>query len=329
MRRRSLLAAFAALAVRPAARANAQRPPRIIAFLVGLPLDHPVVVERYDRLRRLLAGRGWVEGQTIGFRLFTVTSEPGALAARVAEIVAGRPDIICAGSSTETAALLAATKRIPVLFTTASDPVGSGFVRSLERPDGNATGFSNNDPAMAPKWIELLREIAPATTRLGVLYNPATAPAGGAGYLAALRTGARLVDLAVVDTPLSAVSEIEPAIATLAREEGIGLFAMPDSFLFRNAARVAGAAARHRLPAIYPYEVFVEAGGLLSYSGGRDETEELIAGYIDLILRGANIAELPVQFSRSFELVINEAAAAALGLAVPTSLRVRATRMIA
>ncbi|TCR67256.1 ABC transporter substrate-binding protein [Bosea sp. BK604] len=328
MRRRSFLTGLTALAANLPAAGRASERVRTVALLIGLPIDHPVVRLRVGMLREQLALRGWEEGRNLRLRIRPNGFDESMLVEAARELVREAPDVIVAGSSAEAVAALSATKTIPVLFGTASDPVGSGFVRSLDRPDNNATGFSNNDPSMSGKWVELLTEIAPATRRMGLIYNPATAAAGGSTYVAQMRAAAAERGVAIVDCPLSSQAQIEPAIAKLAEDIGTGLMFPPDSFTYRFASVCAGAAARHRLPAIYVFDIFVSAGGLMSYTGGRDESSELIASYVDLILRGADVAELPVQFSRSFELVINERAATELGLTLPTSLRVRATRIV-
>lgn len=330
MHRRFLLAALATsgLAISTHAVRSAE-PAKRVSIMIGLPLDHPIVQARTAELRRLLADRGWVDGRNLRMDLRAWGTSEADLLRAAAEIVRDRPDIIVVGSSAETAAVLAETRQIPVLFATASDPVGSGFVRSLERPDGNATGFSNNDPAMAEKWVELLTEIAPATRRIGVVFNPSTTPAAGKTYLARLQAampaGGSTFEILHVTEP----SAIDRVIADFAAKgAGGGLIYLPDSFTFRHAALCSIAAARAALPAVYPFDTFTLQGGLMSYAGAREETGELIASYVDLILRGANVAELPVQFSRSFELVINEKAAAALGLTLPASLRIRAQRIL-
>jgi len=328
MRRRSFLTGLTALAANLPAAGRASERVRTVALLIGLPIDHPVVRLRVGMLREQLALRGWEEGRNLRLRIRPNGFDESMLVEAARELVREAPDVIVAGSSAEAVAALSVTKTIPVLFGTASDPVGSGFVRSLDRPDNNATGFSNNDPSMSGKWVELLTEIAPATRRMGLIYNPATAAAGGSTYVAQMRAAAAERGVAIVDCPLSSQAQIEPAIAKLAEDIGTGLMFPPDSFTYRFASVCAGAAARHRLPAIYVFDIFVSAGGLMSYTGGRDESSELIASYVDLILRGADVAELPVQFSRSFELVINERAATELGLTLPTSLRVRATRIV-
>jgi putative ABC transport system substrate-binding protein len=327
MLRRSALLSLAALPLWRAPLAAAGRE-RLIAFVLGIPLDHPVAVARMTALRHHLTQRGWVEGRNLRFQFRIVTAEPGSLERAATEAIALAPDLIVAGSSTETAAILAATKTLPVLFTTASDPVGSGFVRSLERPDGNATGFSNNDPGMAAKWIELLKELAPSLTRIGVIFNPATAPAAGETYLDHLRRHAGDAGVSIVSAPVSDLARIDAVLGELARTAGTGLFFPPDSFTFRAARAFVAGATAHHMPAMYCYETFPLNGGLMSYTGGRSDTDEMVAGYVDLIFRGASIAELPVQFSRSFELVINERVAASLGLSIPLSLRVRAGRII-
>jgi putative ABC transport system substrate-binding protein len=327
MLRRSALLSLASLPFWRAPLAAAGRD-KVIVFVVGIPLDHPVAVARMTALRLHLTQRGWVEGRNLRFQFKVVTAELGSLERSVAETVALAPDLIVAGSSTETAAVLARTKTIPVLFTTASDPVGSGFVRSLERPEGNATGFSNNEPGIAGKWIELLKELAPAVVRIGVVFNPATAPAAGETYLEALRLHGAQVGVTIVGAPVSDVGRIDAVLGELARVPGTGLFFPPDSFTFRAAKTFIAGVNAHRMPAMYCYETFPLNGGLISYTGGRNDNDEMVANYIDLIFRGASIAELPVQFSRSFELVINERVAASLGLSIPQSLRVRAAQIV-
>lgn len=330
MRRRSFLAVLASCGVATSTQPlqSAERF-RHVAGLVGLALDTPIVQTRLQEVRQRLAERGWIEGQNLRLGLRFSGSSEAELRRAAAELVRDNPDIIIVSSSAETAAVLALTRTTPVLFSTASDPVGSGFVRSLERPEGNATGFSNNDPVMSDKWLELLTEIAPQTQRIGVVFNPRTTPAAGETYLARLRAAAVNARLSLGPVAVMDEASIESAIAGFAGHgSGGGLVFLPDSFTFRYAALCAAASARHRLPAIYPFDTFTRQGGLMSYTGGRDEASELIASYSDLILRGANVAELPVQFSRSFELVINETAAATLGLSVPLSLRIRATRIV-
>jgi len=330
MHRRSFLIALGASGLAISDRqALAAEPVRRVMLMVGVPLDHPLLRARIAELSRILAERGWFEGRNLHLTWrFSGVSED-ELARAAADVVREQPDVIVVGSSAETAAILAHTRQIPVLFSTASDPVGSGFVRSLERPDGNATGFSNNDPAMSEKWVELLTEIAPATRRIGVVFNPHTTPAAGESYLARMRSSIPGEEIALQTIHVSEPAQIIREITAFASKgSGSGLVFLPDSFTFRNAAICTDAVAKQRLPAIYPFDTFTLQGGLISYTGAREETAELIASYIDLILRGANVAELPVQFSRSFELVINRTAAAALGLDLPPSLRIRATRIV-
>ncbi len=330
MRRRSFLAGLASCGVTAFAQpVHSTERLKHVAVMISLPLDTPIVQARLQEIRQRLAERGWVEGQNLRLGTRFSGSSEAELSRAAAELVRENPDIIIVSSSAETAAVLALTRTTPVLFGTASDPVGSGFVRSLERPEGNATGFSNNDPVMADKWLELLTEIAPETRRIGVVFNPRTTPAAGETYLARLRAGAAHARLSLGPVAVMDAVGIEGAIADFAGQgSGGGLVFLPDSFTFRYAAQCAKASARYRLPAIYPFDTFTRQGGLMSYTGGRDEASDLIASYSDLILRGANVAELPVQFSRSFELVINEMAAASLGLSVPLSLRIRATRIV-
>jgi putative tryptophan/tyrosine transport system substrate-binding protein len=183
------------------------------------------------------------------------------------ELVALQPDLILSHITPTTAALLQQTRTIPIIFATVSDPVGSGFVASFPRPGGNVIGFTSIEPTMAGKWLELLKEIAPRVARVAFLFNPMTAPYAGY-FLNPLKAAALSSGVEVIAVPVRDTSELETVVAAQARELNSGLIGAPDSFLDVHRADVASLAARHRLPAVYPFRQFAEVGGLLSYASG-------------------------------------------------------------
>jgi putative ABC transport system substrate-binding protein len=231
--------------------------------------------------------------------------------------------LILSSSTPTTAALLNETRTIPVVFANISDPLGSGFVASYPRPGGNVTGFTNMEPTMAGKWLELLKESAPRITRVAMLFNPATA-AYAEYWLNPFKSAAAAFAVAATAAPVHDASELESVIAAQAREPNGGLIVMPDSFPLDHAAAVTSLAARYRLPAVYPYRIFAELGGLLTYGNDRLDSYRRAAGYADRILKGEKPGELPVQFPVKFELVVNLKAGKALGLDLPPSLLGRA-----
>ena len=243
------------------------------------------------------------------------------------ELVALQPDLFLSDGTPATAALLQQTRTIPIIFANAADPVGSGFVASLPRPGGNVTGFTNMEPTMASKWLELLKEIAPRVNRVALLFNPATAPYAEY-WLSPFKAAAAFFTLEPIVAPVRDTSELETVVAAQAREPNGGLIVMPDTFTTGHRAEIAALAARYRLPAVYAFRFFAEVGGLLSY--GNDLTNDFrrAATYADRILKGEKPSELPVQLPTKFELVINLKAAKALGLTVPPALLATADEVI-
>ena len=243
------------------------------------------------------------------------------------ELVALQPDLILSQNTPTTAALLQQTRTIPIIFATVSDPVGSGFVASFPRPGGNVTGFTNFEPTMAGKWLELLKEIAPRVNRVAFLFNPATAPYAEY-YLNPFKAAAASFAVEAIAAPVRDTSELESVIAAQAREPNGGLIVMPDSFTTAHRVEITSLAARYRLPAVYPFRFFTEVGGLLSYGNDQLDHFRRAATYADRILKGAKPSELPVQAPVKFELVINLKTAKALGLDVPPTLLARADEVI-
>jgi putative ABC transport system substrate-binding protein len=223
--------------------------------------------------------------------------------------------------------LLQHTRTIPIVFAVVSDPIGSGFVTSFPRPGGNVTGFTNIEPTMASKWPELLKEVAPRITRVAFLFNPVTAPYAES-YLSPFKRAGASLALEAIAAPVRSISELESMIAAQARTPNGGLVVMTDSFLVDHRADIAALAARYRLPAIYPFRDFIEAGGLLSYGNDLLDSFHRAATYVDRILKGATPNELPVQAPVKFELVINLKTAKALGLTIPPPLLARADQVI-
>ena len=270
---------------------------------------------------------GWAEGRNIriDFRWAALDAE---LMQRFAkELVALQPDIILSNTTPTTTALLQQTRTIPIVFVLVADPVGSGFVASFPRPGGNATGFTNIEPTMPSKWLELFKEIAPRIARVAALFNPATARYAEY-YLGPLKAAAASFAVEASAAPVQDISEIEPIIAAQAREPNGGLIVMPDTFMNEHRSEITSLAARYRLPAIYPYRVFAEFGGLMSYGDDLTDNFRRAASYVDRILKGEKPAELPVQAPVKFELVINLKTAKALGLDVPLQFQQRAEKII-
>jgi putative ABC transport system substrate-binding protein len=301
---------------------------QVVALVGGVPLSDEAVSARVEELKQGLVKLGWIEGRNLHLVIRSTEGDPAARSRMAAELVAQRPDVITTSSTFETATVARETKTIPVIFSTVTDPVGSGFVQSLARPGGNITGFSSNGPAMAGKWLQLLLEAAPGRHPIGVMFNPETAPGAGKRYMAELVAPASEAGVEVTAVPVTAPDEIDAAMARFAAAGAPGLILIPDSFTVRHRARIIAAANERRIPAISPYRYFVTAGGLMSYGGALEEPGKQVAIYVDLILRGADVAELPVQTTRKFDLAINARTADALQLTLPATLLARADQIV-
>lgn len=329
MRRRefiTLLGGGAALASPSAVRA--QNRVRKIGVLMGFAESDPVAQAYWTAFREGLQKLGWAEGSNIGIDIRWANADDAEARQRFAkELVALQPDIIIGHNTPTTAALLQQTRSIPIVFVIVSDPVGSNFVASFSRPGGNVTGFTNIEPTMAGKWLEMLKEIAPRVNRVALLLNPTTAPFAEY-YLNPFKAAAASFAVEAIVAPVHNTSEIETAIAAQARAPNGGLVVMTDSYLVAHRAEITSLAARYRLPAVYPFRSFVDGGGLLSYGNDLPDSFRRAAGYADRILKGAKPSELPVQAPVKFELVINLKTAKTLGLEVPAQLQQRADEVI-
>jgi putative ABC transport system substrate-binding protein len=325
LRRREFISLLGGAAVWPLA-ARAQQPERIrrIGVLMGYPEAQSEFASFVQELQKL----GWAEGRNLRTDIrWGIPADPESMHRFAKELVALQPDLILSQSTPTTAALLQETRTIPIVFAIVADPVGSGFVASLARPGGNATGFVVTEGSLGGKWLELLKEIAPRVTRIAALFNPAMAPYAEY-WLSPFEAAAPSFAVEAIRAPIQDTSELESVIAAQAREPNSGLFVLPDAFTFAYRVEIVSLAVRYRLPAVYAFRFFTELGGLLSYGNDLNENFRRAATYADRILKGEKPSELPVQAPVKFEMVINLKAATGLGLTVPPTLLGLADKVI-
>jgi putative tryptophan/tyrosine transport system substrate-binding protein len=316
-----------AVASPPAAHAQQERM-RLIGVLMGYAESdseaQAQIAAFQDRLQKL----GWIEGRNTRIDIRWANPTDAATMQRFAkEIVALQPEVILASSTPTTTALLQETRTIPVVFAAVGDPVGSGFVASFPRPGGNVTGFITVEGSLGGKWLELLKQIAPHVARVALLLNPATATYAES-YLNAFKAAAASVGVQAVAAPVHDRSEFDAVIAAQAREPNSGLIVLADAFTVTHRVEITSLAARYRLPAIYPFRLFAEVGGLLSYGVDLTDNFRRAATYVDRILKGERPSELPVQAPTKYELIINLKTAKALGLTIPHNLLVLADEVL-
>jgi len=324
--RRELLAGLGGAAAAWPLAARAQQPERMrrVGALMGYPEAQSELASFLQELQKL----GWVEGRNLRTDIrWWIAADPESTHRFAKELVALQPDLILSQTTPTTAALLQETRTIPIVFAILADPVGSGFVASLARPGGNATGFVVMEGSLGGKWLELLKEIAPRVARVAALFNPTTA-SYFEYYLKPFYAAAASFGVVAITAPVHDMSELESVIATLALEPNGGLVVPPDPFTVAYSAEIISLAARYRLPAVYPVRFFAELGGLLSYGNDVNDNFRRAATYADRILKGEKPNELPVQAPVKFELVINLKTAKALGLDVPFQLQQRADEVI-
>ncbi len=278
-------------------------------------------------LRQGLQELGWNEARNLRIDSRWPAGDLDRIRATAKELVALQPDLIFAGNTPSVASLLRETRTIPIVFANLADPVGSGLVASLARPGGNATGFAAFEFSLGSKWLEMLKEIAPGTTRVAVLFNPDTAPFAR-HFVSTLEAAAPAFSVRLTAAPTHTVRDVEDAMAAQSRESGGSLIVLPDNFTFTNRTSVISLAARFRLPAIYAFRVQALDGGLISYGPETSDLYRRAASYIDRILRGASPADMPVQQPTKYEMVINLKTAKALGLEVPSFFQQRADEVI-
>jgi putative tryptophan/tyrosine transport system substrate-binding protein len=328
MRRREFISLLGGAAAWPlAARAQQGERMRRIGVLMSFAESDPEAQARVAAFREGLQKLGWTEGRNIRIDTRWATANVESIQRFAKELLALQPELVLSATTPTTAALLQQTRTVPIIFAVVSDPVGSGFVESYARPDGNVTGFTNFEPTIAGKWLELLKEIAPRVERVAFLFNPGTAPYVEY-YLNSFKAAAASFVMETIAAPVHTTSELASVIAAQARKPNSSLIVTPDTFTTAHRVEIISLAARHRLPAVYPFPYFAEAGGLLSYGSDIFDNYRRAASYADRILRGAKPSELPVQAPVKFDLVINLKTAKALGLDVPPTLVARADKVI-
>jgi putative ABC transport system substrate-binding protein len=329
MRRREFIG-FVGGAVAWPIKARAQQPERMprIGVLMASTADDPESQARIAAFLQGLQQLGWVDGRNVRIEIRWATTNPDDIRRHAAELAALAPDVILAATGTLTVApLLQATRTLPIVFAVVIDPVGAGFVTSLARPGGNATGFTVFEYGMSGKWLELLKEIAPRVMRAAVLRDPTIA--SGIGQFAAVQAVAPSLGVELSPVDVREAGEIERALTAFARSSSNGgLIVTSSPLASRHRDLIVTLAARHRLPAVYSSRHYITAGGLISY--GPDFVDQLrqAAGYVDRILKGEKPADLPVQSATKYETVINLKTAKALGSTVPQSVLSRADEVI-
>jgi putative tryptophan/tyrosine transport system substrate-binding protein len=285
--------------------------------------------EGQARLAAFLKGLqqwGWTEGRNVRIDIRWGAGNADEIRKYAAELAALAPDVIFASGTASVGPMLQATRTVPIVFANVADPVGAGFVDSLARPGGNASGFIQFEYSLSGKWLELLKQIAPGVTRAAVLRDPAIT--SGIGQFAVIQSVAPSVGVEVSAINVRDAGEIERAVTAFARSSNGGLIVTASALAVLHRQLIIALAARHKLPAVYYRRYFVTSGGLISY--GYDVVEQFrgAAGYVDRILKGATPADLPVQAPTKYELVINLKTAKALGLEVPPTLLARADEVI-
>ena len=325
LRRREFITMLGGAAAAWPLAARAQQPERMrrIGALMYLAADDPDSPALVAAFARGLQELGWIEGRNIQIDYRWGGGDLDRVRRYAAELVALAPDVILVTSGSALAALQNATRTVPIVFASVSDPVGAGYVASLARPGGNTTGFTLFEYSISGKWLELLKQLAPGMTRAAVIRYPSIT--SGTGQFAAIQAVAP--PLGVELTPIDArdAGGIEHAVAGFARG-GLIVTASPSAFLRREL--IIAAVARHRLPAVYPIRLYVAKGGLISYGPDEIEQHRRAASYIDRILKGERPADLAVQHPTKYDLVINLKTAKALGLEVPPTLLARADEVI-
>jgi putative ABC transport system substrate-binding protein len=301
---------------------------RRIGVMMSIAEDDPLRASYVGALLEGLRAAGWIEGRNVKIDYRWAGGNIDRMKELAKDLVAARPDAMLAHTSPATIALMRETATIPIVFVTVTEPLTQGLVKSLAHPGGNVTGFTNFEFSMGGKWIEILKEIAPATSQASVIFNPDTAPGGGDIFLRSIEAGARSLAIAVTAAAVRNPVEIEAAISALSQSPGAGLIVPPDVFLVVHREKIIELAARYRVPTIYQYDYFTKSGGLLSYGVDVPDLFRRAGGYIDRFLNGANPAELPVQAPTKFQLVVNLKTAKSLGLTIPESFLLRADEVI-
>ena len=310
----------------PASAQQGERMPRV-GLVSNAPEASRQAQQDADAFHQGLQELGWTDGRNI--RIDFHWGAGDADRAQIAkDLVAVQPNVIVCSTSPMTAAVLEQTKTIPIVFVNVTEPAAQGFVSSDARPGGNATGFSNFEPSMSGKWVEILKDVDPRIRRVAIMFNPKTAPSGGDFFLPSFRAAGAALGIEPIELPLHNPAEIEPALDKLAREAYGALIMMPDVFTGYYRDQIIRSAINHSLPVISSYRNYTEVGGLVSYGIKVSDLFHRAASYVDRILKGEKPADLPVQAPTQFEMVINLKTAKALGLTIRHDILLRADDLI-
>jgi putative ABC transport system substrate-binding protein len=311
--RRDFITLLGGAAAWPAA-ARAQQADRMrrIGVMMLFPEDNRYGREQADALRRGLQDLGWTDGRNIRIDFHWDIGEPGRAQLIAKDIIAVQPDLIVSQGAAATPAVAGLTKSIPIVFVGITDPVAGGMIPSYARPGSNVTGFSNFEPSMAGKWVEVLKDIDPGIRRAAILFYPDTVLTRP--FLTAFEAAGASLGVEPIEAPVRDIAEIEPAIDAFARQPNGALVGMPESFIGQNIELICRSALSHRLPLIGGYPTYTDTGALVSYGINARDLFHRAAAYVDRILKGAKPADLPAQTPTKFEMVINLKTAKALGL---------------
>jgi putative ABC transport system substrate-binding protein len=328
VRRREFLGVLGSSAVAWPLAARAQQDGRVrrVGALMTTAMDDPEGQSRIAAFLQGLQQLGWIDGHNARIDTRWAAGNSDYTRKYAAELLTLAPDVILAAGSQSVGPLLQATRNVPIVFVHVPDPVGAGFVDSLARPGGNATGFSLLEYAASGKWLELLKEVAPDVTRVAVIRDSAIT--GGIGQWASIQSMAPSVRVEVIPVNMHGAAEIERSVTAFASGANGGLILTASGSAFVHHDLIIALAARHKLPAVYFERFFVAKGGLISYGSELRDQYRRAAAYVDRILKGEKPADLPVQAPTKYELVINLKTAKSLGLDVPSSLLARADEVI-
>jgi putative tryptophan/tyrosine transport system substrate-binding protein len=313
-----------AAAAWPLAASAQDRRMRRIGVLAGSNDDDPAMRANLAALREGLAKLGWIEGHNLRIDLRFTGSDPDRMQAYAAELVSLATEVIVASSAPATRAAQEQTKTFPIVFTAGGDPVTNGLLQNIARPEGNTTGFTSTVDSLIGKWLELLKEAAPHITRVALVFNPQTV---NAAYFRSIEAAATLLGVQGLKTPVRDPLDIVRAIDAFAAEPNGGLLVVP-VLPVESYQMLHRVAAQHRLPGIHVNRREVATGGLMSYATDFPDIYRRAATYVDRLLRGAKVSELPVQFPTKFELVVNLKTAKAIGLTIPEAFLLRADEVI-
>jgi putative ABC transport system substrate-binding protein len=299
---------------------------RRIGVLMGLVASDPEAQSRVAAFENGLQHLGWIKGRNIKIE-YRWAGDGSVLRDHVAEVLAMGPDLILANSTPVTSALREQSNSVPIVFTQVTDPVGQGLVSNLAHPGGNLTGFTSFEFSIGTKWLEVLKQTAPRVTRVALVFDPKSAPFADL-FLGPVEAAAPSFSVTPIAAPVRAAADVDHVFDSLARESNGGLMVLSDISMTNHREAIIALAARHRVPAVYPFRYFAASGGLMSYGTDVADVFGRAAGYVDRILKGTSPAELPVQAPTKYELVINLKTAKALGLDVPPTLLARADEVI-